>query len=322
LFFEKVWCLLGHMPLPTRCPLGHEPVTIVEHVKTEQLVSAYRSRFAVDISEMLDGLHSIAFCRCSECSICFFDPPTPGPPALYAQLSRIPWYYAEGKEEYRLAARRIGKGKSILEVGCGTGAFTRYLTEPRYVGLEYNTDAVKRANADGLDVRPESIEDFAKSHEGEFDVVCSFQVLEHVQNPLSFISACVACARIGGTVMFAVPNSGGYLGVQPDDLLNMPPHHLTWWSEEVFWRIAPQCGLEVVATEFEPLSNNDAYADTRAMRLLMGKLKEKRTFLFEGQKYRALKALAKAGRKIMLAGLYDPHLVPMGHTMLVILRKV
>lgn len=123
------------MPVPARCPLGHKPVRLVESVSTRHLISAYRSFYHVDIATMLGGLDEIAFCRCDECGLSFFDPPTPGPEALYAELARLPWYYSSGKEEYRLAARRIQAGQSVLEVGCGVGRFTHYLTEANYVEL-------------------------------------------------------------------------------------------------------------------------------------------------------------------------------------------
>jgi 2-polyprenyl-3-methyl-5-hydroxy-6-metoxy-1,4-benzoquinol methylase len=196
------------------------------------------------------------------------------------------------------------------------------LKRPNYVGLEYNNDAVKTAREAGLDVRSDSIENFANTHQSEYDVVCSFQVLEHVPDPSSFIEACVKCAKPGGLVIFGVPNSAGYLGVQPDDLLSMPPHHLTWWDANVFWNVAAQYGLEVVATEADHLSNREAYADTRMMRILMGKMNDKRLFLFNGPRYAFLKRAAKLARKFILAGMYDTHLAPSGHSLLAILRKL
>lgn len=95
------------MRLPDRCPLGHEPVRLADSISTKHLISAYCSLYRVNIATMLLGLDHIAFCRCDECGLSFFYPPTPGPPSLYAQRARIPWYYAAEKEEYRLAARRI-----------------------------------------------------------------------------------------------------------------------------------------------------------------------------------------------------------------------
>ncbi len=122
--------------------------------------------------------------------------------------------------------------------------------------------------------------------------------------------------------MFGVPNSDGFMGIQPDDVLNMPPHHITRWSESVFWHIAQQFGLEVIAVEAESLSFSPPYADTRLMRLMMRKLKMKQTFLFYGWRYVMLKKAAKMLRQIMMAGLYDAHLLPKGPAILAVLRKI
>jgi hypothetical protein len=102
----------------------------------------------------------------------------------------------------------------------------------------------------------------------------------------------------------------------------MPPHHLTWWTGDVFWNIAPQYGLEMVATETEPLSNKSAYADTRALRFMMKTLKQTNSFLFLGMKYRLLKTAARVLRPFILVGLEDPHLKPPGHSILVVMRKM
>jgi hypothetical protein len=122
--------------------------------------------------------------------------------------------------------------------------------------------------------------------------------------------------------MFGVPNTDGYLGVQPDEILNMPPHHITWWAESVFWYVASQFGLEVVAIEAERLNNRDTYFDIVALRVLMRCLKVRRRFLFDGPRYVATKWVAKRIRKLVAVALRDVQLLPVGHTLLAVLRKV
>lgn len=46
-----------------------------------------------------------------------------------------------------------------------------------------------------------SIQNYSKLHSKEFDIMCNFQVLEHVSDPRSFIQAQVnACKKKGGGV--------------------------------------------------------------------------------------------------------------------------
>jgi len=89
----------------------------------------------------------------------------------------------------------------VLEVGCGKAAFAGHIPKSaEYAGLEFSTQAKEMALLRGIEIKNMSIEDFAiKINENRdmesagFDVVCSFQVLEHVANPNQFLSAKIAC---------------------------------------------------------------------------------------------------------------------------------
>ena len=296
----------------------------MESVATKQLISRYRSQYGVNIAAILADVDLFAFYQCELCGLWFFHPPVPGTATFYAELGRVPGYYNAEKEEYRLAARRITGGQTVLEVGCGPGQFRRYLPELDYIGLELNPEAVKAGLAKRLDVRAESIETFAPRNRNRFDAVCAFQVLEHVTDPSSFIAACAACVRPSGLIMFGVPNADGFLGAQPDEILNMPPHHQTWWAASVFWTIAKQFGLEVVAIEVErlPSSARDIYEDVVALRGLMNRFNVNRQFFFEGRLYTLVKKIARLIRIFLPTGFGDPHFLPVGHTLLAVLRKL
>ena len=119
----------------------------------------------------------------------------------------------------------------MLEVGCGRGAFASLLKaqQPsvRYRGLEFNQAAVQAACAAGHDVVCRTLSDGAAQRPGHHDLVCHFQVLEHVPDPLAFTRDSVAARRPGGLLLVAVPAEDRFIGQQRDAWLNMPPHHLT-----------------------------------------------------------------------------------------------
>ena len=73
------------------------------------------------------------------------------------------------------------------------------------------------------------IEDHADQRPGHYDAVTSFQVLEHVTEPASFLRACVKALRPGGRLLLGVPNNDSFLGLLEDNWLNMPPHHMSLW---------------------------------------------------------------------------------------------
>jgi SAM-dependent methyltransferase len=88
----------------------------------------------------------------------------------------------------------------------------------------------------------------------KFDAVCSFQVLEHLSDPLSFLKDAINLIKPGGKLIISVPNQDSFIRFDSQDLLNMPPHHMARWSPFTFkWleRILP---LELETINFEPLA--------------------------------------------------------------------
>ncbi len=79
------------------------------------------------------------------------------------------------------------------------------------------------------------IQDKAKEVLGEFDVVCAFQVLEHIAEVKSFLDASLKILKVGGNLMIAVPYNNPYLFKNDIfNTLNMPPHHMGLWNQTAF----------------------------------------------------------------------------------------
>jgi SAM-dependent methyltransferase len=129
-----------------------------------------------------------------------------------------------------------------------------------------NDEAIRRAQAAGLNVFKQSIEEHATIAPGKYDVVCSFQVLEHVPEPRGFVHACVQALRPGGKLIIAVPAEDSFLGVASDAHLNMPPHHALRWTDRALRNLALREGLSIVELWHEPVAPfyEDWHKDTLA----------------------------------------------------------
>lgn len=123
-------------------------------------------------------------------------------------------------------ARPYVAGKEVLDFGCGTGYGTAGLAEvaSRITGVDIAPEAVAHARehyrAENLDFRTiGSIEDtdlpFA---DGSFDVVVSFQVVEHVVAVDRYLAEIRRVLRPGGT----------FLCVTPDRTLRLFPGQRPW----------------------------------------------------------------------------------------------
>jgi 2-polyprenyl-3-methyl-5-hydroxy-6-metoxy-1,4-benzoquinol methylase len=103
-------------------------------------------------------------------------------------------------------------GCDVLDVGCNTGYGTLRFARVagRVVGVDVSPRAIEAARERAPEGRPEFVLTsgldlpFASD---SFDLVTSFQVLEHVADPAAFLGELVRVARPGGTVILATPNA-------------------------------------------------------------------------------------------------------------------
>lgn len=243
---------MSHLPCPECLSMATVPV---DAVATADLSRLYR-RHGIDAAPYLDGTPTITRYRCAACELRFFSPACAGDDRFYEQLQRFDWYYQDEKPEYRYVQQTMDDARRVLEVGCGKGAFHAFLSPATtYTGLEFNDDAVGKAQAAGLDVRKASIEEHAASHPACYDVVCSFQVLEHVPQPQAFLDGCVAALADGGLLIIAVPAEDGFLSVAVNAPLNMPPHHALRWTDRALRSAALRRGLTPVTLWHEPVAS-------------------------------------------------------------------
>ncbi|VFR40444.1 3-demethylubiquinone-9 3-methyltransferase [plant metagenome] len=106
------------------------------------------------------------------------------------------------------------RGKEILDVGCGGGILAESMAAAgaQVTGIDLAQKSLQVARLHGLesgikvDYQAISAEDMAAQHPGRFDIVTCMEMLEHVPNPASIVSACAAMVKPGGWVFFSTLN--------------------------------------------------------------------------------------------------------------------
>lgn len=153
-----------------------------------------------------------------------------------------------GPNHLAFLAELPGRNGRLLDVGCGEGTFLAQAA-PHYAsaeGIELDSHAASRAAAlPGVRVRRARIEDLAAEHETEaYDVVTLFEVLEHIEDPLAALVACSRVLRPDGTLVLSVPHK-----LRPgadEDPSDLPPNHLTRWTERALRTALDQAGFDVL----------------------------------------------------------------------------
>lgn len=234
------------MPDQLEGPFGR-----AEHLaslSTSYVAEMYKRKCGVDITQHFHGVDEIFLFRCSVTGYRFWQPAVvAGDEFFYRTLSQA-WkeYYRDWRWEYDLLMPLMESSHSVLEVGCGRGYFLRGI-ENRVklgTGLELNRQAIEN-KVTKFEVRTSTIEQVARDSGGKFDVVCSFQVLEHVTNPAEFIRSCLECLKPGGMLALSTPNIEFMPHVEQRDAFDLPPHHMGHFSEDVYRNIARYFNVEV-----------------------------------------------------------------------------
>ncbi len=235
------------------CPLcSSKRVESLEPIAGESLYKLYSSM--VDVSGLSSNLwKDCTYALCKDCDLRFFEPAICGDEKFYNTLQTYPWYYQDEKNEFGLAAVHLKPGMAVLDVGAGKGAFKRYATGCEYTGLEFSEEARKYASKLGVTIERKSIEEFSAKRPHSMDVVCSFQVLEHVSRPASFLSACVDALKPGGKLIISVPAFDGFTGMVINAPLNLPPHHVSRWSNRSQESVARIYNLKLISLVIEPI---------------------------------------------------------------------
>ena len=202
---------------------------------------------------------------CKSCRLGIYLPPVIGTPSFYEELHSDTdlGYYVEDKWDFQEAEKDIQSDWTILEVGCGLGAFLeRAKPIARHaIGVEANPAAIRKVEEKGLVVfRPGEVDSEMR---GQFDAVFSFHVLEHVQDPIAFIRDLSSWAKPGGIIGISVPNQDGPIKYIDPCIMNMPPHHATQWRRKTFEIMAERLGFRIERVAYEPLIPRDSYYYSR-----------------------------------------------------------
>ena len=142
-----------------------------------------------------------------------------------------------------------GSGNSLLDIGCGTGAFINYMQLKGWnvQGLEPDSDARGIAlERYGLKTEPpEKLFDFK---DAAFDVITLWHVLEHVHDFREYINQCKKILTDNGLLVIALPNPSGYDAVKwgADWAAWDVPRHLWHFSPESLHLLMDQYGFRSI----------------------------------------------------------------------------
>lgn len=128
------------------------------------------------------------------------------PSALEGRLSLASPGSVHSRDRWVLKA--VGRGRRVLDLGCGTGALAQKLAarNNELYGVEINPDAAAAARDRGVHVSLSDLNERLPFKKAYFDVVLASEVLEYVYDTRLLIEECARVLRPGGLLLLSAQN--------------------------------------------------------------------------------------------------------------------
>lgn len=238
-------------------PLTHSRnVELVKSITVNHLRSLYKRLFNYDLSYIFKKTKRVDIYECTETGYRFYWPYSiAGDSKFYEELEKFDWYYMDWKWEHKIALKHIQPKSKVLEIGCGHGSFLKVLVSKLKcdcTGLELNKNLIK-SNKNKFTIKNEDIVIHSQRNIAKYNVVCSFQVMEHISDIGNVIKASLRALKPNGLLIISVPNNESSIVNDRNNALNMPPHHMGLWNSDSLINIQKIFPINLIKLYKEPL---------------------------------------------------------------------
>jgi len=214
--------------------------------------------------EILWGQNTCDVVRCDKCGFYYSNPFIAGDEQFYSLAyvrTGYPIWKWEFQQTYDVLNKCSGANLKLLDIGAGDGGFVKRIAEsilPKENILctefsDYGKQEIVKFGVTSLsdDFRNLSNVELKES----LDVVCMFQILEHLDRLDVSFQKLNWLMKSGGSLFIAVPNNSR---IEFDELngalLDMPPNHIGRWNKKCFEVIGKQNGFHIEDYKIEEYS--------------------------------------------------------------------
>jgi 2-polyprenyl-3-methyl-5-hydroxy-6-metoxy-1,4-benzoquinol methylase len=202
----------------------------------------------------LKGYSEVGLVKCTSCSFVFMKK-IPSEEELANHYSSYS-YRQEGylspitiKVYNRIldSFERYRKTNRILDVGCGRGYFLDVAKQRGWevFGSEFSETAVKLCSGKGINMLHGKIHEHS-FRDNFFDIITSFEVIEHINNPKEDLNAIYGMLRKGGGFYCTTPNFNSIMRFYLKDKFNVIsyPEHLAYYTTKTLEKVVCETGFK------------------------------------------------------------------------------
>ncbi|HXE16416.1 MAG TPA: class I SAM-dependent methyltransferase [Stellaceae bacterium] len=196
---------------------------------------------------------------CGICGTIYIHPMPTGEFLAEFYQDRHPYYIDKAAKKLRRARGRVRgmklfarRGGKFLDIGCNAGFMVEAAREGGFTanGIDLDADAVTYArehfSANAYHVGP--VEGLVTEHAGQFALIHSADVIEHVPDARGFAAAIFSLLRPGGYVHLTTPDITHWR--RPRELTAwdgfIPPNHLIYYNPASLKRLLRDAGFQIV----------------------------------------------------------------------------
>jgi SAM-dependent methyltransferase len=274
----------------SRClACGSDRLSLVETVPVRALAEAWETEVRVHVGAKLTrdacrplvetlGSDAVRFDRCAECGLEMGSPRRSWLEGAYQGAQDYPLRW----EFERFLNDLDATSATLLEIGCGSGAFLRMARDRghKVLGMDFNHEGVAEAQRRGFHVLPGGFDHLrdhiaARGLEPTFQAIAMFQVIEHLTDPSAVFEDLATFAGPGTKLGISCPGPRRFTQlireeqVGARDFWDYPPHHVMRWTLPALRRFLEARGWRIVRAMEEPLfwlGASSHVAIARAMR--------------------------------------------------------
>jgi len=263
----KTKCPVCNYEISTDKYLLFNPEDAARHLLDQKLDNDRFAQFEFLVSNIW-GNNDCAYIDCPECRLGFAYPFIAGDKDLYSFIYNNINSYPKWKWEYQITfeeiKKRIDNSKStlnLLEIGAGDGAFLRkispeLISRENIICTEYSNAGKREIEKYGINCYSLDVRDpFFVKYSGYFDLVCVFQVLEHLDDLEGFFRRIDLITKSNSDIFIAVPNDQMTKFYNSMNcFLDIPPIHISSWNKDSLSFIAKRFGWVIKDHKIESQS--------------------------------------------------------------------
>ena len=149
-------------------------------------------------------------------------------------------------------AQKFGRDPkwTVGDIGCGFGLFLEELSKTwpssKLIAIEPSEEMSEICKSKGFEVLSCAIEDI-NGWEGNFDLLTSFELFEHIYSPQTFLMKARELLRPCGRLFLTTLNGEGFdIQVLWDKSKSVaPPHHLNFFNPQSIKLLLEKCGFTI-----------------------------------------------------------------------------